>query len=114
MSEFDIGNVYSKIDPSSKRKTYYVAVDKLTLITRSDGKFGSFTTRKSAHALESGLSVRKLCKAWQIKVKELDDYMSVFFMPDEDALMRAARDKTATADEKKDLELEGSTDSDAD
>jgi len=99
MSEFDIGNVYSKVDSSSKRKTYYVAVDKLTLITRSEGKFGKFTTRKSEHSLENGLSVKKLCKMWQIKVKDLDDFMSQFFMPDEDALMRARRDKFTAIDE---------------
>lgn len=100
MSDFDIGNVYSKLDPASKKRTYYLAVDKLKLVTRMDEKFATFSTKKNDHAHENGLSVKKLCRLWNIGVKDLDEYMSQFFMPDEDALMRARRDKFAAEEER--------------
>jgi hypothetical protein len=91
MSGFEVGNVYSR--QIKENKTYYMAINKETLITYMSGRFGKFTTKKRGHISENGLSVSELCEHWKIKLNEFDKHMWVFFHPDEDAKMRARKEK---------------------
>lgn len=91
MSGFEVGNVYSR--KIREKKTYYMAINKETLITYMGGRFGKFTTKKKGHVSENGLSVSELCDHWSIRLSELDKHMLDFFHPDEDAKMRARKEK---------------------
>lgn len=91
MSGFEVGNVYSR--QTKEKKTYYMAINKETLITYMNGRFGRFTTKKRGHISENGLSVSELCEHWKIKLNEFDKHMCDFFHPDEDAKMRARKEK---------------------
>jgi len=93
---FNIGNVYSTI--TTDTKTYYVAISNTTLVTYKNETFGQYTMKKQNHAQE-GISVGKLCKKWNISIKQLDDYMSRHFCPDDEALDRARRDKFANEEQ---------------
>lgn len=66
--------------------------------------FGYFTTRRHNHSLEN-ISVGKLCEKWNLPIKNLDQYMSKHFGPDDDAMDRARRDKFAKAEEQAALEI---------
>jgi len=102
LASFDIGNVYS--DVTLNTKTYYVAVTCSTLVTYKNESFIQYTTKRRGHSLEN-LSVRNLCKKWNISVQDLDHHMYKYFGPDEDAIDRARRDKFAKAEEQQALEL---------
>lgn len=91
MIEFDIGNIYSHKHYETKKKTFYVAVRKLTLVTCKNGKFNQYTTSKNKHHLEAGLSVKDLCKLWKVELKNLDNFMSGFFTPDDKAMVDARK-----------------------
>lgn len=91
MSHFDIGNVYST--KTGDNKTYYIAIQNETLVTYKNGRFGQYTVRKQKHILENSISVARLCRLWHIKINELDNFMSNHFSPDEDAILRARREK---------------------
>jgi len=88
---FEVGNVYSK--QTSSKKTYYMAINKKTLITYINGRFGRFTTRKEGHATESSLSVAELCDCWDIDLDDFNIKMWEYFHPDDDAMMRARKEK---------------------
>jgi len=92
MSGFETGNVYSK-KKLSRKKTYYMAINKRTLITYSDGRFGKYTTKKFGHSNENCMSVAELCNHWNIKLDDFDMHMSHYFQPDEEAKMRARKEK---------------------
>jgi len=92
MSGFEVGNVYSR-QIAEKKRTYYMAINKETLITYMNGHFGRFTTKKRGHISENGLSVNDLCEHWKIKLKDFDEQMWKYFHPDEDAKMRARKEK---------------------
>jgi ABC-type anion transport system duplicated permease subunit len=94
---FNIGNVYSTT-ASNNTKTYYVAISCATLVTYKNKTFGQYTVKKHNHAQEP-ISVRKLCDTWSITIKELDQYMSKHFCPDDEALDRARRDKYVREEE---------------
>jgi hypothetical protein len=98
---FNIGNVYSTT--MSSNKTYYVAISCATLVTYKNNTFGQYTMKKQNHAQEP-ISVRKLCDKWKITIKELDQYMSKHFCPDDEALDRARRDKYVREEEQVALE----------
>lgn len=92
---FEVGNVYVKTmeDLRAKdKKVYFMAINKKTLVTYRDGHFGKFTTKKQGHS-SIGISVSELCNKWRIQLEELDDYMLTYFQPDEDARIRARRQK---------------------
>jgi hypothetical protein len=91
MSGFEVGNVYSR--QINKKRTYYMAINKETLVTYMNGRLGKFTTRKRGHVSESGLSVSELCEHWSIRLGEFDKQMWRYFHPDENAKMRARKEK---------------------
>lgn len=101
---FNIGNVYSTTGTVSSNKTYYVAISNSTLVTFKNNTFGQYTTKKQNHTQEP-ISVRKLCDKWRITTKQLDQYMSKHFCPDDEALDRARRDKYAREEEQVALEF---------
>lgn len=98
---FNIGNVYSTT--VSDNKTYYVAISCSTLVTYKNSTFGQYTMKKQNHSQEP-ISVRKLCDKWRITIKQLDQYMSKHFCPDDEALDRARRDKYVREEEQTALE----------
>ena len=79
MAEFDVGNVYSV--SANNNKAFYIAIKKQTLAIVKDGKFCQYTTRKKNHVLEN-LSVKDLCKHWNIDIKEFDKHLHRHFAPD--------------------------------
>jgi hypothetical protein len=89
--EFEIGNVYSRRNKAEK--VFYLAIRHRTLVTYLDGKFGQFTTKKGGYISESNISVAELCEFWDVKPKKLDLYMSNHFQPDEEAKLRARRER---------------------
>ena len=89
--EFEIGNIYSRRNKAEK--VFYLAIRHRTLVTYLDGKFGQFTTKKGGYISESNISVAELCEFWGVKTKELDLYMSNHFQPDEEAKLRARRER---------------------
>jgi hypothetical protein len=97
MSDFEKGTVYSRRNNSSK--TYYLAINHHTLVTYNDGSFGKYTMKKHDHSgmptviSESNVSVLELCEFWNIRIKKLDEYMLSHFQPDEDAKLRARKDR---------------------
>lgn len=100
MATFDIGNVYSEV--TNNTKTYYIAVTCSTLVTYKSQGFKYFTTGTPAR-LEH-ISVQKLCEKWSLPIKQLDQYMSKHFSPDDDAMDRARRDKFMKQEEQEALE----------
>ena len=99
MSEFEIGNLYSKKEKNNK--SYYIAISHRTLVTWKNGKFGQYTSKKDGFISESNISVAELCEYWNIKLKEFDNYMTNHFQPDEEAKQRAHKEK-----QERELELE--------
>src|SRR5271156_5284714 len=99
MSEFEIGNLYSKRE--KEKKTYYIAISHRTLVTWKNGKFGQYTTKKNGYISENNISVGELCEFWNIKLRAFDDYMVTHFQPDEAARSRAHKEK-----QERELELE--------
>lgn len=99
MSDFEIGTIYSRRDNSVK--TYYLAINHHTLVTNNNGRFGKYTMKKHGHISESNVSVLELCEFWNIKLKTLDDYMLAHFQPDENAKLRARKER----EEQEELEL---------
>jgi len=95
MTQFDIGNVYSLVSSKSKTKIYYIAINKLILITYTQNKFSKFTTKRTKHHELEGISVDDLCFYWDIDISELDTFMVQHFTPDE----RAKRDARKRAKE---------------
>ncbi len=87
---FEVGNVYAK--DTSNSIVYYMAVNKKTLVTYMNGRFGRYTTKKEGHS-SIGISVGDLCQKWQIRMDDLDDYMVRYFQPDEEAKLRARKEK---------------------
>ena len=69
-----------------------MAINKKTLVTYMNGRFGKFTTKKTGHS-SIGISVAELCAKWQVKLEDFDDYMLDYFQPDEAAKMRARKEK---------------------
>ena len=104
VTEFDIGNVYSKKGEDEDEKTYYIAVSKLTLVTCCDKKFGEFTTKRTKEHEYESVSVDDLCFMWEIEASNLDDFMIKYFAPDEQA-KRDAR-KRAKEEDVESLEME--------
>ena len=91
MSGFEVGNVYSRL--SNEMKTYYMAINKKTLITYINGRIGRFTTKKKGHISENAISVAELCNHWSIELDDFDTFMIKYFHPDDDAKMRARKEK---------------------
>jgi len=93
MSTFEVGLVYSSPSSRKKDKIYYLAIHNKTLVTYRNGRFGRYSTKKHNHALEHNISVQDLCKHWEIKITDLDQYMRNYFSPDEEAKERARKSK---------------------
>lgn len=93
MSQFDIGNVYSST--RSEAKIFYIAINKLVLITYSQNKFTRFTTKRTEYHELEGISVDDLCFYWDIDISVLDAFMVQHFSPDD----RAKRDARKRAKE---------------
>jgi hypothetical protein len=90
---FEVGNVYSKpTDRGVDSKIYYMAINKKTLVTYMNGRFGKFTTKKAGHS-SIGISVAELCAKWKIGLEDFNGYMLDYFQPDETAKMRARKEK---------------------
>lgn len=89
---FEIGNVYTKRGGHQPPDTLYMAINKKTLVTCVNGKFGRYTTRKKGHS-SLNISVSELCEQWKITLRELDNYMYDHFQPDEPAKIRAREEK---------------------
>lgn len=95
MSEFDIGNVYSRNRQGEKK--YFVAIRHKTLVSCNDGSFGTYTTSKSGYTLEANMPVADLCHHWQIDLSTFDEFMAEHFAPDEEAMDRIYREKVSRA-----------------
>lgn len=91
MSNFEIGNIYSRRDKF--KKIYYMAIGHKTLVTFKDGKFGQFTVKKEGMIKEDDISVSEICEYWEITTEILDTYMYNHFQPDETAKLRARKEK---------------------
>lgn len=91
MATFEVGLVYSSPSRRKKDKIYFVAIHAKTLVTHRNGKFGKYSTKKNNHSLENNISVGDLCKHWNIKISEFDEFMSDHFSPDLEAKQRAKK-----------------------